>query len=110
MKIVDLINETGWTCKACKDHLDTEVSGAYCGDLLSWVMGNGEAAQAWITVQVHMNVIAVAVLREFSCIIIADNAQLPDEVIAKAEEEGIPVLESGLPVFETAKKLVELGI
>ena len=74
------------------------------------VMGNGEPEQAWITVQVHMNVIAVAVLREFSCIVIADNASVPEEVLARAEEEGIPLLESGIPVFETAKKLVELGI
>ena len=89
---------------------DREIDGVYIGDLLSWVMGNGEPDQAWITVQVHMNVIAVAVLREFSCIVIADGASVPEEVLGRAEEEGIPLLESGLPVYDTAKKLVELGI
>ena len=57
-----------------------------------------------------MNVIGVASLREFSCIIIADHAVLAEDIIARADEEGIPVIESGLPVYETAKKLVELGI
>jgi len=110
MNVQELIEKTGWSCIAAKDSLDKEVSGAYCGDLLSWVMGNGEPGQAWITVQVHMNVIAVAVLREFSCIVIADNASVPEEVLERAEEEKIPLLESNIPVFETAKKLVELGI
>ena len=110
MTVQDLINSTGWNCIAGKEHLDKEIRGAYCGDLLSWVMGNGEPSQVWVTVQVHMNVIAVAVLREFSSIIIADNAAVPEEVITRAEEEGIPILESGIPVYETAKILVESGI
>ena len=87
-----------------------QICGAFCGDLLSWVMGNGEPDQAWITVQVHMNVIGVAVLREFSCIVIADGANVPEDVLARAEEEGLPLLESGAPVYATAKKLAELGI
>jgi serine kinase of HPr protein (carbohydrate metabolism regulator) len=110
MNVQELMEKTGWNCIAAAGSLDREVEGAYCGDLLSWVMGNGEPNQAWITVQVHMNVIAVAVLREFSCVIIADNANVPEEVIAKAEEEGLPILESGIPVYASAKKLVELGI
>ncbi len=110
MTVRQLIEETGWNCLAGSDRLDTEIVDAYCGDLLSWVMGKGQPDQAWITVQVHMNVIAVAVLREFSCVIIAENANLPEDVIAKAEEEGIPLLESGIPVYASAKKLAELGI
>ena len=54
--------------------------------------------------------VAVAKLREFSCIIIADNAPILDEFMNKAEEEDIVVLSSGLPVYETAKVLVELGV
>lgn len=110
MKISELVSKTGWKVTTPGLDLEKEIHGAYCGDLLSWVMGNGEPEQAWITVQVHMNVIAVAKLREFSCIIIADGASLPPEVTAKAEEEEIPVLESGISVFETAKILVEAGV
>lgn len=110
MNVRELMEKTGFECVCGAEYLDKEVTGAYCGDLLSWVMGNGEPGQAWITVQVHMNVVAVAVLREFSCVITADGASLPDDVKAKAEEEALPVLESQLPVYDTAKRLAELGI
>ena len=89
---------------------DPEIEGIYCGDLLSWVMGKGQPGQAWITVQSHLNVIAVAVLREFSCLILAEGAQFPPEVIERAENEGLCLLCSELPVYETALKLHETGI
>lgn len=110
MTITELIEETGFTLATKNVETETEIEGAYCGDLLSWVMGNGEPGQAWITVQVHMNAVAVAKLREFSCIILADDASITEEVIARAEEENLAVIESHIPMFETAKALVELGI
>jgi len=110
MTITELIEKTGWKLSTPSLSTDIEIKGTYCGDLLSWVMGNGEPQQAWITVQVHANVIAVALLREFSCIIVADGATVADEFAAKAEAEELVVLESDMPVFESAKKLVELGI
>ena len=40
---------------------------------------------AWITVQTHMNVVAVASLHEFAAIILGGRrAQCPPEVLAKA--------------------------
>ena len=54
--------------------------------------------------------IAVASLREFSCVILADGAKWPADVIAKAEEEQIPLLECEAPAFEIARTLVSLGI
>ena len=109
MKINELIEKTGWQYLV-EPSEDKEISGAYCGDLLSWVMGNGEPNQAWITVQAHLNVIAVAVLREFSCIILADGVSLDDDVVSKAKEENMCVIKCDLPVFEIARKLIELGI
>lgn len=110
MTIKELIEKTGWKLSTPSLSTDAQVNGAYCGDLLSWVMGNGEPEQAWITVQVHANVIAVALLREFSCVIVADGANVTEDFAAKAAAEELVVLESGLPVYESAKKLVELGI
>ena len=42
--------------------VDREVRCGYTCDLLSWVMAHGEEGMAWVTVQTHMNVVAVAVL------------------------------------------------
>jgi hypothetical protein len=110
MQVSELIEKTGWKLLNTSADLSKEIDGAYCGDLLSWVMGNGNPKQAWITVQVHINVIAVAVLREFSCVIVADNAAASPEMLAKADAEKLPLIASGMPAFESARKLVELGI
>lgn len=110
MKLNEIIEKTGFTLSTKNMSTDVEVNGVYCGDLLSWVMGRGEPEQAWITVQVHPNVIAVALLREFSCVIIADGAFVTEDLIRKAEDEQLIILESSLPVYETAQKLNALGL
>lgn len=110
MNLTEFLNVTGWQQKTSLDLTGREIRGAYCGDLLSWVMGKGKPGQAWITVQGHLNVIAVAELREFSCIVLADEAEPQEAFLAKADEEGIPVIASRIPAYETAKKMAELGI
>ncbi len=110
MKITELVERTGFKVLAGDPAAAPEATGVYCGDLLSWVMGNGNPGQAWITVQVHMNVVAVAMLREFSCLIIADGAQPSEDTLSRANDEGLTVLASDLPVYETAVKLLEAGI
>ena len=110
MNIQELVSKTHWQLDTPQLDQTKEVTGAYCGDLLSWVMGRGNAGDAWITVQVHVNVLAVAVLREFSCVVIADNAAVTNEFIQRAADEGLVILESKLPSYETAVKLHDLGI
>lgn len=90
--------------------IEREVTGGYAGDLLSFVLAKGEAGMAWITVQTHLNVIAVASLHEFSCVIIAENCTVDAETIAKAAEEGIAVLSSPLSSYILAGRLYELGV
>lgn len=80
--------------------LDKEVSCGYTCDLLSWVMAHGKQGMAWITVQTHMNVIAVAVLMEMSCVIVPEGIHMEEASIAKAAEEGVVVLESPLTAYE----------
>ena len=45
---------------------DKEVTCGYTCDLLSWVMAHGDEGMAWVTVQTHMNVVAVAMLSEMA--------------------------------------------
>lgn len=110
MKITELIEKTGWKVLAGDPSASPDAEGVYCGDLLSWVMGNGEPGQVWITVQVHLNVVAVAMLREFSCLVIADGAEPAPQMLEKAADEGLTVLASDMPVYETAVMLREAGI
>ena len=90
--------------------LDKEVSGGYCGDLLSDVMANAEPGSLWFTIQAHQNIVAVAVLRELAGIVLVNGRTPDDDTKAKAEEEGIPILISPSPAYHLAGRLYELGI
>ena len=90
----------------CLPDSEREVSGAYVGDLLSWVMGRAQMDNAWITIMSNINVIAVASLSDVSCVILAEGVTLDDELKATAEQKDINVLKSALPAFETAEKLI----
>lgn len=81
---------------------DREINGGYVGDLLSWVMGRAEADNVWITIMTNINVLAVASLSDVSAVVIAEGAEISDEIIEKAKEQGINLLRSPLPAYETA--------
>ena len=91
-------------------NLNRTVNEGYSCDLLSWVMAHGREGMAWITVQTHMNVIAVASLHDMSCVIIPENIRMEDDVLAKATEEGITVLSSELTAFDISGRLFAAGI
>ena len=81
------------------------VTGAYIGDMLSWVMAKAEQETAWITIQTNLNILAVAVMADISCIIIAESAEVPIETRKKSGDEGIPILRSPMTAFELAVSL-----
>ena len=92
MLVNDLAEKFDLSIVAGKNGLDREVKEGYCGDLLSEIMGNAPAGCAWMTVQGHQNIVAVAVLREMAAIIITGGQKPDEETIQKADQEGIPIL------------------
>ncbi len=105
MNVKDLVKLNNWKLINENDGLNREVKGAFVGDLLSFVMGNGEPDNAWITIQSHLNVIAVAMLREFSCIIFVDGANVTQDMIDKANEENLILIQSDSSAYDSAIKL-----
>lgn len=96
--------------KVVSGNIEREVSGGYCSDLLSDVISNAQKDNLWITLQTHVNVIAVASLKELTGIILV-NGRAPDEAaLKKAVQENITVLSTELTAYEMAGKLYELGI
>ena len=110
MTLKELIEKTGWEVLTKAEDDALPVTGGFVGDLLSWVMGHGESGQAWITVQGHVNVIAVAVLKEFSCIILANEAEAEDAMLMRAKDEGIAVLRCQENACEAARRLIASGL
>lgn len=90
--------------------LDTQVSCGYTCDLLSWVMAHGKQGMAWITVQTHMNVIAVASLMEMAAVIIPEGIQMEEPSLEKAREEGVAVLQSDKTAFALCALLAQHGL
>ena len=99
----------GFSAVALPDGART-VDGVYIGDLLSWVMAHGTAGMAWVTVQTHMNVIAVASLMEMAAVIIPEGIEMEAPSLEKAKEEGISVLESPLTAYEICARLAAKGL
>lgn len=110
MIVKNLVEDFGFEILAGKEGLENEVKGAYSCDLLSWVMSHTNDADAWITVQTHVNIIAVASLLNLACIIIPENIEVDEDTIAKADVEGIPVLRTDLDVYKIFIKFYEAGI
>jgi len=108
MQVKDIISILDLKIFGGNQGLDREISGGYTSDLLSDVMGHAESGKVWITLQTHKNVIAIASLKELAAVILIKGLEPDVDMLAQAEEEGIPVLGSTEQAFEITGKLFNL--
>ncbi len=108
MKLADLVEELSLEARTYKDGLENEVSGAYVSDLLSDVMGNSKKGEVWITLQTHLNIVAVAGHANLAGVILVGGRKPMEAVLQKAETEKITILSTPLSAFEAAGKLYQL--
>ena len=85
-------------------------TGGYTSDLLSCVMAGAKKGAVWVTLQAHLNIVAVASLLEMSGVIITEGAQPEAATIAKATDEGIILLSTDKQSFEVIGRLWEMGL
>lgn len=110
MTVRDLMEEMELFLIAGASGVNNEVHNVYIGDLLSWVMGNADQKCVWITVQSHVNIIAVAALIGASCVIVSEGVFVERDTVEKANDEGIPIFASSYNSYVLAKQLVKLGL
>lgn len=110
MRISQIIKEIPHTIAVGDEFLDREISSGYCSDLLSRVMAQSPKNALWITVQTHVNIVAVATLLDISCIIIPEDIPIDPKTIEKAQEEEIVIISTPLTAFEISGKLYNMGI
>ena len=84
-------------------------TGGYSSDLLSCVMAGAKKGNIWITLQAHLNIVAIAALNEVAAIIITENAQPDAASVAKANEQGVILLSTAQPTYEVNGKLWQMG-
>jgi hypothetical protein len=107
-QIIDSLNLTVLT--EPRDFTSIQPEGGYTSDLLSCVMAGAKSNYLWITLQAHLNIVAVAALLEVAAIIITEDAKPEAATIAKANEQGVILLSTPQPIYQIDGKLWEMGI
>ena len=110
MRLNQIIDELDFEVFTPGANLDREVQSGYASDMLSDVMGHAPEHGIWVTVQVHMNIVAVASLRSLAAILFVVGRKPDSEVLKKAESEDVVLLGTKMSAFEAIGKLFELGV
>ena len=87
-----------------------EIAQGYASDLLSDVLAHAPRGGVLVTIQVHMNVVAVAVHAELAAVIFASE-RVPDEDVRRtAAKEGVALYSARESAFDLAGRLYALGV
>ena len=103
MTINELSDKLG--LEKLSDGPEREVASCYISDLLSRVLGGCKEDDIWITVQSSINMVAVAVMTEVSCVILPEGLTAPDNVVEKANEEGLTIFSSKETAYALATQI-----
>ena len=109
MKSRDIVEKTGATLLVPGDE-ELELSGAISGDLLSFIMAEAREGWLWLTIQVHLNVAAVAVLKDVPFVLITSGRMPEKALIERCSVEGITLAVTQLSAFNAAGVLKEAGL
>ena len=107
MRLDELVTALGLTVLTPAVSLEHAVSGGYCGDLLSDVLASAHPDDLWITIQRHVNIVAVAKVVGIPAILIGKGFVPHQDVIDKASAAGIAILSGPQPVFELAGRVYQ---
>ncbi len=108
MKLSEVVEKLSLNVKTVNVGLHKEITGVYVSDLLSDVMANSKDGNIWLTLQTHLNIVAVAGLKNLAGIIIVNNRQPEKDIIEKAESEKVAIMTTTLPSFDVAGKLYQM--
>lgn len=110
MKLMELATTLGLEALNPAGDPETEVATGYVSDLLSDVLANAPGGGVLVTVQVHLNVVAVAVHAGLRAIVFALGRRPEPQVVARAVEEGVALYTSPEPAFEIVGRLYAAGL
>ena len=90
------------------DNPAANVSAAYASDLLSDIMGHCGDSSVLITIQNHLNAVAVCTLAGIEVIVICHDRPIPSDMAEAAQNEGIAIITTPLSQYETSLALSSL--
>lgn len=89
---------------------EEEVTRGYASDLLSDVLAHAPAGGILVTLQVHLNVIAVASHAGLRAVIFSCGRLPGVDIVERAAIEGIALFSSPADTFELVGRLHDLGV
>ena len=110
MTIRELLDEIPMDILSGGESLDREITRGFSCDMMSNVIANGGEGDVWLTFQTHVNVIAIALMKKMTCVILIQNRTLIPQALEKAQKEDLPVLITSLSAYELSGRLYKLGI
>lgn len=87
---------------------DASADGVYVGDLLSDVMGHAGDGCALVTIQNHVNTIAVCTLVGCTVIVLCHSRPVPPDMAEAAAREGVGIVITPLSQYAAALALKDL--
>ncbi len=93
-----------------KDFSTIRPSGGYASDLLSCVMAGAKPGNLWVTIQAHVNIVAVASLNDIAAVIITEGGLPEPAVIEKANAQGVTLFGTTKSTYEVVGQLWGMGI
>lgn len=106
MSITELAEKVGGTIVV--DKPGAAIRFAYASDLLSDVMGHCGEESVLVTIQNHLNTIAVCTLVGCEVVIICHSRPVPPDMAEAAAREGVSVVVTPLSQYAAALALSEL--
>ena len=104
MTVKALQEQLGWTAFHMAGP-DRQVTGAYAGDLLSWVMGRAGQYCAWLTIMSNQNVAAVALMADVACVVLTEGVRPDEDLLRRAREKEVNLLGAGEDTYTAACRL-----
>ena len=112
MRLTDIARGLGLTelTPESTSNSEAEIERGYASDLLSDVLAHAPEGGVLVTLQVHLNVIAVASHAELAAVIFAGDRRPDDDIRTKAIAEGIALFVSPADTFDIVGRLYAMGM
>lgn len=110
MRLSEIVKELDLKVIYDGGDLEREITGGYASDLMSDAIARAGAGEIWVTLQIHLNVVAIGSMKDLGAILLTLGRNLNSDALTKAKEEGLAIVSSDRGAFEIIGRLYELGI
>jgi hypothetical protein len=110
VRLSDIVELLHAEVLASVDDMSREIKQVHASDLISRVLASSSRGALWVTGLLDPQVVNTAELFDLSGIVFVNDRRPSAEIIAQAKAEGIPILATGLTMFESCGLLYRHGL